>query len=103
MQNGTHTGRRDRSRRALPLALVALVTGVLMAGCGAGSSSTTAARVAGTSTPLSNIAPGGSATANSSSSPSDVAPEALAFAKCMRANGVPNFPDPQPGRGFLFS
>jgi hypothetical protein len=21
----------------------------------------------------------------------------------MRANGVPNFPDPQPGRGFLFS
>jgi hypothetical protein len=103
MQNGTHTERRTRSRRALPLALVTLVAGVLMAGCGAGSSSTTAAAVAGASTSLSNIAPARSATANSSSSPSDVAREALAFAKCMRANGVRNFPDPQPGRGFLFS
>ena len=27
---------------------------------------------------------------------------ALAFAGCMRANGVPNFPDPQPGGGQLF-
>jgi len=28
--------------------------------------------------------------------------EALAFSKCMRANGLPSFPDPQPGGGFLF-
>jgi len=27
----------------------------------------------------------------------------LAFSRCMRANGVPNFPDPQPGRGLVFS
>ncbi len=26
----------------------------------------------------------------------------LAFAKCMRANGVAGFPDPQPGSGALF-
>ena len=29
-------------------------------------------------------------------------PRPLAFAKCMRANGVPNFPDPKPGGGFEF-
>lgn len=29
-------------------------------------------------------------------------PGALAFAKCMRANGVTNFPDPQAGGGFEF-
>ena len=27
---------------------------------------------------------------------------ALAYAKCMRANGVPSFPDPNAGGGFLF-
>jgi hypothetical protein len=27
---------------------------------------------------------------------------ALAFAKCMRASGVPNFPDPNPGGGVLY-
>ncbi|HTP22769.1 MAG TPA: hypothetical protein VMJ65_24400 [Solirubrobacteraceae bacterium] len=27
----------------------------------------------------------------------------LAFADCMRSSGVPNFPDPSPGRGLLFN
>jgi hypothetical protein len=28
-------------------------------------------------------------------------PEKLQFARCMRSNGVPNFPDPKPGTGEL--
>ena len=43
-----------------------------------------------------------SAASASSSGPSDGAPGGLAFARCMRANGVPNFPDPSPGGGFAF-
>ena len=28
--------------------------------------------------------------------------DALKYSECMRANGVPTFPDPQPGGGFVF-
>jgi hypothetical protein len=41
------------------------------------------------------------ATSTGPSSPSSGS-GALAFANCMRANRVPNFPDPQPGGGQLF-
>ncbi|MGO9972550.1 MAG: hypothetical protein ACLP01_07050 [Solirubrobacteraceae bacterium] len=41
------------------------------------------------------------ATSSGPSSPSSGS-GALAFANCVRANGVPNFPDPQPGGGQLF-
>jgi hypothetical protein len=42
------------------------------------------------------------AACGSSDEPSDTASSgnaALEFARCMRAHGVPNFPDPTPGRG----
>jgi hypothetical protein len=69
-----------RVSSALVLAAVAL------AGCGGSSSSSTeAARALSTTT---------RSTTNTSfgSGP-------LAFSKCMRANGVPNFPDPNPSGG----
>jgi hypothetical protein len=90
MKRDAHTKRRTRSRRACLVALAALAIGV--EGCGGTSSRTTAA----------SVAVGGGATTTGSSAPDDVASQALAFARCMRANGVPNFPDPAPGHGLLF-
>jgi len=51
----------------------------------------------------STVAVGAGATTTGSNAADDVASQALAFARCMRANGVPNFPGPAPGHGFLFS
>lgn len=72
-----------------------LLAAILVTGCGASS-------------PRPTTATGSGATASASRAPSTVAPTAsdstppgpLAFAACMRAHGVPNFPDPQPGGGF---
>jgi hypothetical protein len=103
MHSSADKQRRIQSGRAWLVAVSTLVIGVVVAGCGGSSSSTTAATVAGASTPASTAAIGGSATTTGSSAPDDIASQALAFAKCMRANGVPNFPDPAPGNRFLFS
>lgn len=64
------------------LAVVTLASGVLVAGCG--GSSRSAARS------------GSKASGAGGSGP-------LAFAKCMRADGVPKFPDPGPGGNFDLS
>ncbi len=87
--------------------MVVLVSAaVLLAGCGGGASSPGVARVANTS--AGSAADGGGATTSASASTGEGAgagsPEAaaLAFAKCMRSNGLPNFPDPKAGGGFLF-
>ena len=103
MWKSTHRKRRTRSRRVGLLAIATLVSGIVVAGCGGSSGSTTAATVAGASTPASTLASGGATTSAGSTAPGDVPSQALAFARCMRANGVPNFPDPQPGRGLMFS
>jgi hypothetical protein len=58
---------RNRRRRRAPLAAGLLAAGLLAAGCGSSSPSSPA-------------------------SPT-VAAQALAYSKCMRADGVPNFPD----------
>jgi len=59
---------------------------VLAAGCGG--------------SPSSHVAqPGTTATRSSSSSPGPASVQvngALAFSRCMRSNGIPNFPDPNP-------
>jgi hypothetical protein len=86
--------------RVRPLTVAALLSGMLVAGCGEGSPSPTVARLGGAAAGSSVAAVGG-ATGSGSSSPSALGSDALAFAKCMRASGVPNFPDPQPGGGFL--
>lgn len=81
------------------LALAVFASSVMVAGCAGSSTSTTTVTVDGAPIPTSSTA---SATASTSSPASAATPNALAFANCMRANGVPNFPDPEPGGGFLF-
>ena len=73
MQGAIHPTQLIRSPQTRRLAVAACVSGVLLAGCG------------GSSTRSS----GGSVRETSASAPI----AELAFSKCMRANGVPNFPD----------
>ncbi len=80
---------------------------LLLAGCGGGSSNAGVARLSPSSSsnsaagaPSSGGAETGGGSAGSGSGSLEAA--ALAFANCMRANGVPKFPDPANGGGFLF-
>jgi hypothetical protein len=77
----------NRIRRpGLATALLATTTGLtlLTVACGASPSATSPSVTSSGSTPAA------AAVANSQPS----APSALAFARCVRAHGVPNFPDP---------
>ncbi len=93
-------------RRINLSAVVLASAALLVAGCGGGSPDPGVARLSsgtssggisgggtsgGTETVAGAAGPGGSPEA-----------AALAFAGCMRANGVPHFPDPKAGGGFLF-
>jgi hypothetical protein len=102
-----------RPPRAGLLVLAAVASGALVAGCGAGSPGRTATRVsrpairstAGSTRPTTTAGPSTGAGASTTSAGSTTAgghPGALAYARCMRANGVASFPDPQPGGGFAF-
>jgi hypothetical protein len=99
-------GRRDgaaTSRRPGGLALMAAAAVVALAGCG-GSKSPSVASVAAT-TPSSAAGmntSGGAAGPGSPPSQAQMEQASLKYAGCMRANGVPDFPDPKPGGGFLF-
>ena len=72
---------------------------LLLAGCGGGSSSSNGGVARLGSSTESSTATGKGATSPGSGSPEAAA---LAFAQCMRSNGLPNFPDPKAGGGFLF-
>jgi hypothetical protein len=115
MPDSIHPRRLTRSPRARLLALATLATGVLLAGCGGSSPSSTTATVGSPTNPASSQASSGSATTtgsstatgasatnSGSSAPGAAGSGTLAFAKCMRSNGVPNFPDPGPGDGATF-
>ena len=123
MQHTIHPTRSTRSPRARLLAAAALVSGILVAGCGGSSHGPSVATVGNTSTSTSTAASAGARTAShshtattsqsstttggdaaSSNPPSQAAldSQALAYARCMRASGVPAFPDPKPGGGFVF-
>lgn len=109
MADSTYPKRRGGASRARLLAIATLASGALVAGCGGSSGSPTGAAARGATTGVSSAANAGSATTtgsstsagatSSSSPPSQAQPNGLTFAKCMRANGVPNFPDPAPGSG----
>jgi hypothetical protein len=89
----------DRSTRRGALGSLALAAiAVLLAGCGGGSSSTGGVAHLDTNTGSSTTTSNGVA----SSPPSSPEAAALAYSKCMRSSGVPNFPDPKPGGGLLF-
>jgi hypothetical protein len=72
---------RDKKRFSGPAVLAVAATA--LAGCGG-----------------SNASPVASVATTSSTQPQQ---EALEFARCMRASGVPAFPDPSAGGGFTFS
>jgi hypothetical protein len=116
-------GRRDRAgarRRFRALGLLAASASALaLCGCGGsrapavasitttGSSSaggTTAPSTTAPSTPAPSTAAGSDVTG--SGSPSSAAQagqdDALRYAQCMRESGVPGFPDPDAGGGFVF-
>jgi hypothetical protein len=83
------------SRRINLSAVVLASVALSVAGCGGGSANPGVARLSsGTSS---------AASSNASTGAGAGSPEAaaLAFAGCMRANGLPNFPDPRAGGGFL--
>jgi hypothetical protein len=87
------TRRRRRLRRGA--AVMALLGGlaVCVAACGGGSASPGVASVSTASTtPGAAAAQGGSSAANYA--------DAVSYAKCMRAHGVGNFPDPASNGGF---
>jgi hypothetical protein len=82
-------------------AVVFASAALLIAGCGGGSAKQGRRALSSGSSKAatSNAASGAGATGPSVESPEAAA---LAFADCMRANGVPDFPDPKAGGGFLF-
>ena len=92
MRDGIHPRRRTSLPRARLLACAALVSVVLVAGCGGSSPNPTSS--------ASSAASAGSATTAGSSTADGARSGPLAFAECMRAHGVPNFPDPKPGGEF---
>ena len=77
---------------------------LLAAGCGGSKSPSIASIGTTTSAGAASGTNATSGTAGSGSAPSQtqLQQDALKYAECMRANGVPNFPDPEPGGGFLF-
>jgi hypothetical protein len=104
MNDGIHSRRPTRPAPARLLALVTLLSGALTAGCGASSTTTTTVTVDRAPASTSSTARSSARTTVGGSGAVSGAgtPNALAFANCMRANGVPNFPDPEPGGGFAF-
>jgi hypothetical protein len=116
MQHSVHPKWLTSSQRARLLALAAMVTAVLAAGCGGSSPTQPAAAVGGVSasgssaassigatTAGSSTAAGGAATSSVSTTPRAAESGPLAFARCMRVGGVPNFPDPSSAHGGLFN
>ncbi len=77
-----------------------MAVAALLAGCGGGGASSDTG-VAHLATTVASTGTGGASTGATAGSESG-SPESqeLAFAKCMRVHGVPNFPDPSPGGGF---
>jgi hypothetical protein len=90
------TKRLTRSRRARLLATAAVLTGVLVAGCGTSSGSPSTSTGAGATTTAARVASTRTTASGGGSGP-------LAYSECMRANGVPGFPDPKPGGGIDLS
>jgi hypothetical protein len=99
MYNGIHPKRRGPLTRTRALALAILMTGVLVTGCGGSSGSPTVTAGGSSNAVVSSASRSDTARTSTSTGSTDGPPSALAFAKCMRANGVSSFPDPEPGGG----
>jgi hypothetical protein len=95
MQDHRYRERVTPLRRARLLVATAVVSGMLVAGCG-GSSSPPTTAASTTDSATVSIASSTTPVVSHASGP-------LAFAECMRANGVPDFPDPGGGGAAEFS
>lgn len=85
------------------LAILALAAALGLAACGGAKSPA----VATLGTTTSGGDTGKTSTTDTSGrgapeSQAQLQSDALRYSRCMRANGVPNFPDPSPGGGFVF-
>ena len=93
-----------KSARLSCLTLVALAATLVLAACG-GAKSPAVANL-GTATSGSDASTttttGGSSGRGAPETQGQLQSDALKYAQCMRAHGVPNFPDPSPGGGFVF-
>ena len=90
--------------RQYPLALVAVLSGGLVAGCGSSATRQSTAIAGAATTPVphtSKVSHAVGATSRSAPHPGQTRFQQtpLGFSMCMRANGVSNFPDPTPGKG----
>jgi len=67
---------------------------LLVAGCGSGAKTPTVAQLGSSTSPTGS---GGSSTGSGPANQSSGSPgsQAVAFSACVRAHGVPNFPDPK--------
>jgi hypothetical protein len=77
--------------------IATIASGLLVAGCAGNSGSTRSAEV---SAPTTTSTASSSTTSSHSAVHVASAPAPLRFAECMRANGVTDFPDPQPNGDF---
>lgn len=98
------SGGRPRLRRIRPLGtgLLAILAGTALLTAACSGTPATSLSSAGSSISSSSSAssrPGSSAVAGGSTTYK----KAVAYAQCMRAHGVPNFPDPLPNGGFGLS
>ncbi|GAA4215877.1 hypothetical protein AB0C10_36715 [Microbispora amethystogenes] len=85
--------------RTVPVVLAAAAVALLSTACTGGEPEARAvARV------TSDAATGGGDTAggNGGAAQSSGSGDIVAYANCMRHNGIPNFPDPKPGGGIAF-
>jgi hypothetical protein len=89
-RDATKPKRRAWPRGASGFTVVAAVMALAASACGAGSTSPGVASGRSTNPPASSSASPGSSNPSSSDSSSQ---STLAFSNCMRAQGVPNFPD----------
>jgi hypothetical protein len=90
--------RRNTTRRVRSIAAAALLSLALaVAGCGGSSPSPSVAHLSTRKSVSSASAESGG---SSPESPATLQRAALAYARCMRASGVPNFPDPNSSGGF---
>jgi hypothetical protein len=91
--------RRPRTPRRRPTSAVLVLAAILLlaAGCGGASPSGSVARL-GSSTSSSGSTPSSTPSAESGgagSGAAQLASKAVAYASCMRAHGVPGYPDPK--------
>jgi hypothetical protein len=98
MSHSIDAKRLTRRRAHLLSAAACLIVALALGGCGGSSSPGVAHLASEKGSDGTSSESGGS----SPESPASLQQAAVAYAKCMRSNGVHNFPDPNPGGGFLF-